>query len=191
MSNLATWEHTFGAMQYYTLDENRNPLPVSMEEHLALLNEDRKLKRDRRRVGWDEVEDYQISTVFLELDHNMWNPGDPILFETMIFGPEEPPDQMQWRYRTYEEALEGHHRAVTYVERFLHAKRLALPTPPTPALDQTANALDQRAMDAFMDDVLSREEPLGLYSGKTSEEPPDLLDLEPGGHDGHEGPELP
>lgn len=188
---MSTWEHTFGAMQYYKLDETRTPIPCTQEEYIEWMKDGHKGRTERRRIAWDEVENYKISTVFLMIDHNFWGVGDPLLFETMIFGPEEPPDQSQWRYTTYEDALQGHHRAVTYVERYLHAKRIGLPPPPTPALDHTSETLDQRAMDAYLDDVLNRAEPLGLYSGEARQEPSDLLDLEPRGHDRDEDPELP
>lgn len=51
----------------------------------------------------------RVSTVFLSLDHN-WGDGPPILFETMIFGGEH--DGYQERYRTWEEAEEGHEIAL-------------------------------------------------------------------------------
>jgi hypothetical protein len=129
-------------MQYYKLDENRIPRPVSFEEYLEICSADKQeefitgRKSQRRRVAFDSIEDYEVSTVFLDLNHRMWGPGDPIVFETMIFGPEDPPDQLQWRYTTYEAALQGHYKAVTYVERYLHAKREGLPTPPTPDIYQ-------------------------------------------------------
>jgi hypothetical protein len=37
-----------------------------------------------RRVRLTRVGPYQVSTVFLGLDHN-WSGGEPILFETMIY----------------------------------------------------------------------------------------------------------
>lgn len=50
-----------------------------------------------------------ISTVFLGLNHG-WGPGVNLWFETMIFGGEH--DQYQDRYETYDEAIEGHKKAV-------------------------------------------------------------------------------
>lgn len=46
-----------------------------------------------------------VSTVFLGLDHSFGS-GDPILFETMIFGGER--DGFLQRYSTRDEALKGH-----------------------------------------------------------------------------------
>jgi hypothetical protein len=51
-----------------------------------------------------------VSTVFTGLDHQ-WRDGDPLLFETMIFGG--PLDQEQDRYSTWEQAERGHADAVT------------------------------------------------------------------------------
>lgn len=70
---------------------------------------------DNRRVGDNTVNDWRVSTVFLQLDHN-WDPdGKPILFETMIFGGEY--DQEMWRYPTWEEAKAGHDRIVNCLQQ--------------------------------------------------------------------------
>ena len=66
---------------------------------------------DNRRIGEDHIDHVRISTVFLGLDHNMRGVGDPVLFETMIFGG--PLDNEQWRYCSYAEAERGHQEAVT------------------------------------------------------------------------------
>lgn len=66
---------------------------------------------DARRVAEDHIGSMRVSTVFLGLDYNMRANGDPILFETMIFGG--PLDRTQWRYDTYAEAERGHAEAVT------------------------------------------------------------------------------
>lgn len=56
----------------------------------------------------------RVSTVFLGLDHGFgafaealgWEPGPPILYESMVFGG--PLDGEQWRYATRAEADAGH-----------------------------------------------------------------------------------
>jgi len=45
--------------------------------------------------------------------NHTYGEGEPLLFETMIFGGEH--DDYQERYSTYEEALEGHQRAIQLV----------------------------------------------------------------------------
>ena len=53
----------------------------------------------------------RVSTVFLGIDHSFppSTEGEPILFETMIFGGED--DSYQERYSTWEEAEAGHEQA--------------------------------------------------------------------------------
>lgn len=57
--------------------------------------------------------DIHVSTVFLGLDHRFVSEGEPILFETMIFGGEH--NEYQERYCTWEEAEAGHQRALELV----------------------------------------------------------------------------
>lgn len=66
-----------------------------------------------RTVEKTYIQDCEISTVFLGLDHQ-WLDGPPILFETMIFGGKL--DGECWRYSTWEEAREGHEAAVEKVK---------------------------------------------------------------------------
>jgi len=70
---------------------------------------------DRHIKKTDLPNDVHVSTVFLSIDHGYSSifGGPPILFETMIFGGEH--DMYQERYSTYEEAEEGHQRAVEMV----------------------------------------------------------------------------
>lgn len=64
-----------------------------------------------RRVALDEVlPDLIVSTVFLGIDHRVFNDGPPLLFETMVFGDYE--DDNEVRYSTWDEAVEGHQKMV-------------------------------------------------------------------------------
>jgi hypothetical protein len=65
-----------------------------------------------RRVGRDEFGDVCVSTVFLSFDHNYFDEGPPLLFETMVFGGEYA-ESREW-YATWEEAEQGHRE---WVER--------------------------------------------------------------------------
>lgn len=58
-----------------------------------------------RQVALDIVDGRRVSTVFLGIDHNFRSSGPPVLFETMIFGPDEGGC---WRYATWAEAAAGH-----------------------------------------------------------------------------------
>lgn len=57
------------------------------------------------RVGHHVADGIEVSTVFLGLNHN-WGDGEPLIFETMVFGG--PLDSEQERYSTWEEAEAGH-----------------------------------------------------------------------------------
>ena len=61
-----------------------------------------------RLVAKTDNGEVRVSTVFLAIDHS-FGEGDPLLFETMIFGGEH--DEEQWRYSTWEEAEAGHKNA--------------------------------------------------------------------------------
>ena len=76
----------------------------------AILTEDLKewsgwFETAKRHVGDDTIGEARVSTVFLGLDHN-YSGGEPLLFETMIFGGKY--HEFQKRYSTYEEAELGH-----------------------------------------------------------------------------------
>lgn len=62
-----------------------------------------------RHVDKTVIDKITVSTVFLGIDHN-FGEGQPILFETMIFGG--PRDQYTDRYCTWDEAKVGHAIAV-------------------------------------------------------------------------------
>ena len=66
-----------------------------------------------RRVALTKVGKLSVSTVFLGLDHNFSEDGEPILFETMIFGSS---NEYQERYHTWDEAEVGHKQAVKIAE---------------------------------------------------------------------------
>jgi hypothetical protein len=90
------------AMWYKLADDGRTPVPAVPGEG--------SLDIDSRRVAYDKVGEAGVSTVFLGLDHNLWGGGDPLLWETMIFGGDH--DQYCERYSTYDDAVAGHAKAV-------------------------------------------------------------------------------
>lgn len=57
-------------------------------------------------------EDVMVSTVFLGLDHQ-YGDGPPLIFETMVFGGSC--DEATYRYSTWDQAVEGHDKAVRKV----------------------------------------------------------------------------
>ena len=84
---------------------------------------------DNRRIARTEInERCSVSTVFIGLDHNWYGHGDPVLFESMVFGG--PLDNAMRRYRSYAEAERGHEelvieawKAVAEVEVIAKARR--------------------------------------------------------------------
>ncbi len=101
---------------WYGLDERNRPIPMEFDD--PRLTEIFKaspgdIEHDRRRVAISRAEEWEISTVFLGVDHN-WGPGPPILWETMVFGP-EPWTDWQDRYSSHEEAAAGHARVLAVI----------------------------------------------------------------------------
>lgn len=102
-------------MNHYKLDENKNPIPCSMEEWAEQLEYMHKTKT--KHVVKEIINGKFISTIWLGLNHNWGNNNLPLLFETMVFadintGCEEYCD----RYSTWKEAEEGHKKAVEWVK---------------------------------------------------------------------------
>lgn len=96
-------------MMYYVLDDNKKAIPATLEEWSAMF------EKNDRKIAFDVLGDYEVSTVFLGLDHNYFG-GEPLIFETMIFCKDQELDQSCWRYSTYEQALVGHQEALNLVK---------------------------------------------------------------------------
>lgn len=89
---------------WYVLDDNNNAVKAP-----DMLTGARFMENtERRRVGATEKNGVRVSTVFLGLDHS-WVPGQPLLFETMIFGGDH--DGHQTRCTTWAEAEQMHAEA--------------------------------------------------------------------------------
>lgn len=72
--------------------------------------------RKYAQIGHYEDDRIRISTVWLGLNHNYFG-GAPLIFETMTFVKDRSDisdqfDQLQWRWRTEDEAKEGHETLV-------------------------------------------------------------------------------
>jgi hypothetical protein len=65
------------------LDKQGKPITLAQ---WVVLSESWRCGHDYRRVGWTEVGDRIVSTVWLGLDHGFGGP--PMYFESAIFGPE-------------------------------------------------------------------------------------------------------
>jgi hypothetical protein len=69
----------------------------------------REWEGDNKRVAQTSVDEANVSTVYLGLNHRFGD-GPPLIFETMIFGGEH--SESQWRYSSEEAAVAGHERVV-------------------------------------------------------------------------------
>jgi hypothetical protein len=74
----------------------------------------------------DWIREYEISTVWLGINHQFWQKGPPLIFETMVFKGEEREalDDFTKHYSTEEEAEEGHLTTMVQVqEKFGEGER--------------------------------------------------------------------
>lgn len=92
----------------YILDSHGEPIPCE-----DLIEWGKWMGVMDRHVALTKVYGVRISTVFLGLDHNFYG-GEPILFETMVFGGKH--DQYQDRYYHRFEAVSGHNTTVAMVK---------------------------------------------------------------------------
>lgn len=68
----------------------------------------------KRTVAKTTVGNCEVSTVFMCLDHNYTGSGDPVLWETLVFGGAM--DGYQLRYQSYDEALSSHNHLCDYLQ---------------------------------------------------------------------------
>jgi hypothetical protein len=94
--------------RYYKLNDDKTVSPV--RDMMAWAKRMDFSDDSKRRVAFTDIgrngNAVEVSTVFLGIDHNFWDEGPPILFETMVFGGEHDGDQ--WRCSTWEQALQQH-----------------------------------------------------------------------------------
>ena len=107
--------------KYWKLNEDKQPVECGLLEWGEFFGDDEK-----RRVAYTQTEHFEVSTVFLGLDHSFGRNGPPILFETMIFnravaGATES-DMREilkgadcFRYASWDDAETGHATAVRRV----------------------------------------------------------------------------
>lgn len=100
----------------YILDDHHNIVPAADLRAWAEWYETAD-----RHVGWTQIKELIVSTVFLGVDHS-WDGAKPLLFETMVFEPSDDPDLgldfvqgddfapsgHPWRYSTWAQAEAGH-----------------------------------------------------------------------------------
>ncbi len=99
----------------YKLDENKNAIPCSTEEwgeQIQYMKENHT-----KHVADENIDGKRISTIWMGLDHQWHDNGPPLLYETMVFDEADKGyDIYCTRYSTWQEAEEGHKKAVKWVK---------------------------------------------------------------------------
>ena len=98
----------------YILDDAGNP--VATDDVLVW---GRFMSSGKRAVAQEMIGDVRVSTVFLGLDHQFGD-GPAILWETMVFWPDEGGDESH-RYSSLAEARAGHELVVARIEGVVEA----------------------------------------------------------------------
>jgi len=102
--------------KWYKLDENNQPIPC--ENHSEYFAWHQTIPKEKatgiglQLAKTQVTEDVSVSTVFLGTNHT-YDCGPPELWETMVFGGEQ--DESCYRYRSHDDAIQGHHRIVEQV----------------------------------------------------------------------------
>lgn len=95
--------------------EGKTPVAISHLDLTKYISD-----AEMRRVAFDDIGPFNISTVFLFINHAHGG-GDPVLFETMVFqnGTEvcEENFDLVDRYCTWDEAIDGHKSICNQVRR--------------------------------------------------------------------------
>jgi hypothetical protein len=107
---------------WYVLDGHTPRAVIALEWEEAMLARSRAVQQrgedeDPWRVAFTDLVRCTVSTVFLGVNHNMTGEGDPVLFETMVFGNDDMGGGDMRRYRTWEEAEAGHAEMVAHTRQ--------------------------------------------------------------------------
>lgn len=94
-------------------DKQGNPITREQMCELRFDMSDGARVSDYARIGYNTLLDnVEVSTVWLGINHSFVVQGPPVIFETMVFAPGRDYDQDCIRYCTEEEARAGHRRTV-------------------------------------------------------------------------------
>lgn len=106
---------------FYKLNEDKTVSACTLYECVDQIQEMCRTKT--KHVADDYIDGMRISTVWLGIDHgsSRWLASSknyrPILFETIVFeNPEQPYECYCDQYSTWEEAEEGHKKAIEWVK---------------------------------------------------------------------------
>jgi hypothetical protein len=102
-----------------------------MSKHIAVLDEDGNVMPTENFEQWarwigsspqriieqtDLAGGVWVSTVFLGVNYSTVSGGEPLWFETMVFGPDEATDSWTERCSTLAQAKEMHQKAILWVK---------------------------------------------------------------------------
>jgi hypothetical protein len=101
-------------MSYFYLNEDHSVRECDLCEWSEQFEQMSLSKQ--RHIAEDLIDGKIVSTVWLGLNHNYFG-GVPLIFETMIFESEDSgSDIFCDRYSTWDEAVEGHKKAMQWVK---------------------------------------------------------------------------
>ncbi len=90
---------------------DRQGRPIEIKTYVTLA-EDRAYRCVA--LDWIPYNRFEVSTVWLGVDHRFGDPGRPLIFETMVFSEGNWSSLDCARYSSEEEALAGHVRMLAY-----------------------------------------------------------------------------
>lgn len=97
-------------MSHYYLNEDKTYRPADVMEWAM------QFETMDRHIGCDNVLGKKVSTIWLGLDHGFCE-DRPMIFETMVFSEYDGgTDIYMDRYSTWDEAVEGHQKAIEWVK---------------------------------------------------------------------------
>jgi len=98
---------------YFYLNADHTFRPCTLDEWGSQIYE---MKNNHSKHVADEIiNDCWVSTVWMGINHQYFD-GPPLLFETMVFKDGKSGDDIYMdRYSTWDEAEEGHKKAVQWV----------------------------------------------------------------------------
>lgn len=109
--------------KWYILDENNKP--VRTNDYGMI---EKFLKSDRKITAQTRFRGYEISTVFLGLDHSIpfrSTSNEPLLWETMIFRQgDRSLEEFLCRYPTRKRSIKGHKEAIDWLEDKINSGEL-------------------------------------------------------------------
>lgn len=121
-------------MQYILDDNNNSVLEPDIRKWGTFFEQTERRIVEQTELAYKN-EMVQVSTVFLATDHNFSGEGEPVLYETMVFGPDElqhwllenaeqniggfmgmflGSPEVQVRYTTRNKAIAGHKGMVDF-----------------------------------------------------------------------------